>query len=161
MKKFVGILLLAALFCGLMAQAEDVLAPYALAAPAGVALEEAEGGCTYVSGSTRVVAITVPRVPDGDPAAALPRLMSQFDKEAVFGEDLALREGFHGMRAVNADGFAPGVDKVTLMILHEGDLLILCGYDMAGDGEARDALLDALLQAVTLDGQEVSLAPAK
>ena len=112
MKKLI-ILLLAALMTAFSACAEapaSPFAPYTLTAPADVTLTDNEGSCTFVRGATRVVTLVISRVPDEDPAAALPVLMQQFDAYAILGEDLLLREGFHGLTAVTTDKFGTGVD---------------------------------------------------
>lgn len=140
--------------------AEDVnpFAPYALTAPEGVELVEAEGTYTFVSGSTRVVAMVIARVPDEKPSEAVIRMMAQFEPDAVIGEDLPTVEGFVGLHALNTDKFGSGVDCLTVMVLSSaGDLLILSGYDLEGDEEAVQALLDGLLAALTVDGVNIVL----
>lgn len=152
MKKLLCILLM--LFT-LPALAEEAT-PFVLTAPEGVTVEADEDSATYVSGVTRVVAITISRVPDEAPAEAVIRLMGQFDPQAVIGEDFPLAEGFYGMQAVTADKFGPGVDALTAMVLSaSGDLLILSAYDMQGDESAAQTLLDALLLTLAFDGENV------
>ena len=105
---------------------------------------------------TRVVVMMIPRVPDADPAEAIIRMMTQFEPQAVIGEDIPLTDGFIGLTALNTDKFGEGVDQTTVMILcAHGDLLILSGYDLTGDGEAVGALLDALLTGLTADGVNI------
>ncbi len=162
MKRIVLFALLTALFwcASLPAGAEEsALSPYDLARPDGVTVTVNEGSLTYVLGQTRAVAQVISRVPDEDPADALPRLMAQFDPDAVFGPDLTLAEGFFGMTAVTAGKYGEGVDLHTAMVLREGELLILSAYDMSGDPDAAAALLDLLLQAVSLDGTPILLPP--
>ncbi len=144
MRKIICILLM--LLLALPAFAEEAFAPYALTAPEGVSLENNEGTHAFVHGMTRVVAMVIPRVPDEKPAEAIIRMMTQFEPGAIIGEDLPLIEGYWGLTARNADRFGEGVDQITVMILSaEGDLLILSGYDLSGDGEKVQALLDALI----------------
>ncbi len=160
MKRTLLFALLTALMCCLPACAEEVsLAPYALTLPAEVAVQPNEGSITYVVGDTRVVAMVISRVPDETPGAALPRLMEQFDEQAIFGADLVLQEGFVGMMATTPDKYGEGIDLRTVMVLHEGELLILSGYDMTGDTQKTDALLETLLTALTLDGMPVMPSP--
>ncbi len=155
MKKWLCILLMLLLCVPALAE-DSPFAPYVLTAPEGAALEEHEGAYAFVSGVTRVVAMVIPRVPDEDPAGAVARMMAQFDPDAVLEEDLPLAEGYTGITAVRADSFGPGVDQVTVMILSDaGDLLILSGYDLTGDEEKVQALLDALLASMTVGNSPV------
>lgn len=161
MKKLICILL--AICClGSLALAEEAnpFAPYTLTVPEGAALEENEGTHTVVSGVTRVVAMVIPRVPDENPSEAVIRMMGQFDPQAVIGKDLALAEGFTGLTAVAEDAFGKGVHRMNVMILcAHGDLLILSGYDLSGDTQAVQTLLDALL--TTLTAGDAKLLPEK
>lgn len=159
MKKILCILLAILMFT-LPATAEEAnpLAPFALTSPEGVTIEAGEGSHTFVSGVTRVVAIVIDRVPDAEPAEAVIRMMTQFDPDAVIGEDLPMAEGFVGLSAAAQDKFGKGVDQITVMVLsREGDLLILSGYDLTGDEAAVQALLDALLKTLAVDGVNIVL----
>ena len=159
MKKLLCILLMLLMTLPALAQESDPFAPYALPLPEGAALEEHEGTYTVVSGMTRVVTMCISRVPDADPAEAVIRMMTQFEPSAVIGEDIPMAEGYVGLSAVNTDKFGKGVDQLTVMVLSStGDLLILSGYDMQGDESAVQALLDALLNSLTVDGTKIVLA---
>lgn len=162
MKKMILCLLAALLLLGnAFADPEDSLfAPYTMTAPRGVTFEEGEISATYVYGNTRVVVMVISRVPDEDAAAALPLLMQQFDPEAVFGDDLPLRSGLVGMKAVNAGKFGEGVDQVTAMVLCDGELLILSGYNTDGDEGRVHELIDALLLGTSYSGEPVLNAEA-
>ena len=160
MKKLLCILLMLLMTFPALAQESDPFAPYALTLPEGAALEEHEGTYTVVSGMTRVVVMMIPRVPDADPAEAIIRMMTQFEPQTVIGEDILLADGFTGLTALNTDKFGEGVDQTTVMILcAHGDLLILSGYDLSGDTQAVQTLLDALL--TTLTAGDAKLLPEK
>ncbi len=161
MKKMCLLILLAALsLAALPAHAQDVsLPPYTICLPEGATLVENEGSVTCVSGNTRVVMLVISRVPDEYPAAALPRLMEQFDPLAVFGADIPLRDGFTGLLATTANKYGEGINLTTAMVLHDGELLILSGYDMTGDDPAAAGLLTRLLEAITVDGAPILLLP--
>lgn len=145
--------------------AENVLAPFVLQAPEGVMLEENAGGtsCTYIhpNGTTRVVAMVLGRVPDeqGDHAAELRRLMAQFAPGAPEGAPLTLTAGFHGLKTVVPEALSGAgglrIDQVNVMVLWQttlqGELLILSGYDMLGDTQAAEMLIDALLTSTTVN----------
>lgn len=158
MKKLICILL--AIFCftlPVLAE-ENPFAPYTLSIPEGVALEESEGTYTIVRDATRVVVIPISRVPDENPAEAIVRLMAQFEPQAVIGGDLPTAAGFTGLTALNADKFGEGVDQTTIMVLSdEGELLILAGYDLTGDAESLQTLLEEILAGLTAEGAPVIL----
>lgn len=153
MKRILCILLM--LIWALPAFAEEApFAPYILTAPEGVTLEERENVHTFVHGLTRVVTMVIPRVPDEKPAEAVIRMMTQFEPGAIIGEDLPLSEGYYGLTARNQDKFGEGIDQMTVMILSaEGDLLILSGYGLDGDEEKVQALLDALIAGIEVEGK--------
>ena len=154
MKKLIWMLLLALTLTAFAAEPADPFAPYALTIPEGASLTENEGTHTFVDGHTRVVAMVIARVPDADPAGALLRMMAQFEPAAIIGDDLPVNPGFHGLTARTPDKFGPGVDQLTVMLLCDtGDLLILSAYDMDGDAARAQALLDALLAGITVNGQ--------
>ncbi len=158
MKKLLCILLMLMFILPAYAEEVNPFAPYALTLPEGAELVENEGSWTIVDGVTRVVVMVIDRVPDDDPAEAVIRMMTQFEPEAVIGEDVPMAEGFTGLTALNTDKFGDGVDQITVMVLsHEGDLLILSGYDLDGDEEKVQALLDAILNAITVDGNTIVL----
>lgn len=157
MKRYLCILL-ACLTLALPAFAEDAnpFAPYVLTAPEGAELTDGESSLVFVAGNTRVVAQVISRVPDADPAEAILRMMTQFEPFAIIGEDIAAAEGFVAVSAYNEGKFGDGVDLITVMVLSDGgDLLILSAYDMQGDEANAQALLDALLASLTVDGMYV------
>lgn len=163
MKKFICILLmllfaLPALAEGAPLAEDNPFAPYTIAVPEGAELTQSEGTYTFVQGMSRVVAILIDRVPDADPAAAVIRMMAQFDPDAVIGEDLPLAEGFVGLEALAEDKLGEGVDQQTVMILsQEGEVLILSGYSLEGDEEAAQSLLEQVLCGITVNGKPVYL----
>lgn len=169
MKKFICILLMFLFTLPVLAEgtplaegaplAEDnPFAPYTIAVPEGAELTGSEGTYTFVQDMSRVVAILIERVPDEDPAAAVIRMMAQFDPEAVIGKDLPMAEGFVGLEALAEDKLGAGVDQRTVMILsQEGELLILSGYSLEGDEEAAQSLLEQVLRGITVNGQSIYL----
>ena len=168
-KKLIALLLLMMCLPSLAETAESPLVPFAITAPEGVAILDGAGDAslTYVhgNGTTRVVAMVISRVPDleGDHAAELRRLMAQFAPAAQPGTPLTMTAGLHGLKAVTPDALegqgGTKVDQVTVMVLWQtalrGELLILSGYDMAGDTAAVEALIDALLASATVNDAPV------
>ena len=150
MKKLLCILLMLIFALPALAQ-ENPFAPYQLSVPQGAALEEGESYHTVVEGMTRVVVMRIDRVPDADPADAILRLMSHFDANAVIGESIPMTEGYTAAQALTADKYGAGIDALTVMILSpEGNLMILSGYDMEGDGDALQTLMNTLLSSLTV-----------
>lgn len=183
MKRLTALLLmlLLALPCAALGEAdtaETILAPYAIPAPEGVTAEVGVSGSsvTYVheNGTSRVVALTLHRVPDenGDHAAELEKLMYQYAPKAEELTPLSLADGFYGLAAfvpdiLNGMGGLQ-IPQVTVMVLWqsetEGELLILSGYDMlgiAGDPEAPWAMVAQLLEGTQLNGKPVMLPGAE
>lgn len=181
MKKLL-ILLMSILLC-LPAMAETPAAveapstvsldPFILTLPQGVTLSATPGDASVTligaNGTTRVIALAISRVPDeaGDHAAGLQQLMLQFTPGATGLTPLTLAPGFHGLATVTPgalDGMnGQKVDQATVMILWQtdmrGELLILSGYDMAGDTASVQALIGLLLETATVEGAPVT-APA-
>lgn len=173
-KKLLALLMAALMLCApaLAESGAEMLAPFALATPPGVTVQVNDASLIYVAenGSTRVVAMVIDRVPDpeGDHAAALMTLMAQFAPDAEVGEALLLTPGFYGLSAVTPAALegASGemVEQLTVMVLRqtalEGQLLILSGYDLSGDAAAVQALIDLLLNAVTVNDAPILPLPA-
>lgn len=157
MKKLICILLAICCLCSVsLAEEINPFAPFVLTLPDGAALEEREGTYTIVHDMTRVVVIVIDRVPDADPPAAIIRLMTQFEPLAIIGEDLVLAEGFTGLTSLKEDPAGKAADQVNIMVLSDkGDLLILSGYDMNGDRDQLQQLLDAILKDATVDGASI------
>lgn len=107
-------------------------------------------------GDSRVVAMVISRVPDEDPAAALPILMQDFDPKTSETMDFDAQPGFCILGGVVNDAFGDGEDKITLMVLADsGELLILSGYNLARDHHALYLFLTELLENASMDGAAV------
>lgn len=154
-------LCLALVMFALPAPAESPFSPYALTTPAETQLTQKDGTFTFVRGDTRVVAMTIERVPDAAPADAVIRMMNQFDPQSVIGADIPLTEGFVGLTAVNQDVTGEGFTKTSVMVLsRDGSLLILCGYSLKKDEAQVTRLLNDLLAGLTVDGVHIVAGPA-
>lgn len=135
---------------------ESALAPFNVILPDDTHVEMAEGRITLVQGDSRVVAMVISRVPDEDPAAALPVLMQDFDPKTSETMDFDAQPGFCILGSVVNDAFGDGEDKITLMVLADsGELLILSGYNLARDHHALYLFLMELLENVSMDGNAV------
>lgn len=135
---------------------ESALAPFNVVLPDDTHVEMAEGRITLVQGDSRVVAMVISRVPDEDPAAALPVLMQDFDPKTSETMDFDAQPGFCILGSVVNDAFGDGEDKITLMVLADsGELLILSGYNLARDHHALYLFLMELLENVSMDGAAV------
>lgn len=135
---------------------ESALAPFNVVLPDDTHVEMADGRITLVRGDSRVVAMVISRVPDEDPAAALPVLMQDFDPKTSETMDFDAQPGFCILGGVVNDAFDDGEDKITLMVLADsGELLILSGYNLAQDHHALYLFLMELLENVSMDGNAV------
>ena len=135
---------------------ESALAPFNVILPDDTHVEMTEGRITLVQGDSRVVAMVISRVPDEDPAAALPVLMQDFDPKTSETMDFDAQPGFCILGGVVNDAFGDGEDKITLMVLADsGELLILSGYNLAQDHHALYLFLMELLENVSMDGAAV------
>ena len=135
---------------------ENALAPFNVIVPADAHVELTEGRITLVQGDSRVVAMVIVRVPDDDPAAALPILMQDFDPKTSETMTFDAQPGFWILGGVVNDAFGDGEDKITLMVLAEsGELLILSGYNLAQDHHALYLFLTELLENASMDGNAV------
>lgn len=135
---------------------ESALAPFNVVLPDDTHVEMAEGRITLVQGDSRVVAMVISRVPDEDPAAALPVLMQDFDPKTSETMDFDAQPGFCILGGVVNDAFGDGEDKITLMVLADsGELLILSGYNLAQDHHALYLFLTELLENASMDGAAV------
>ena len=135
---------------------ESALAPFNVILPDDTHVEMTEGRITLVQGDSRVVAMVISRVPDEDPAAALPVLMQDFDPKTSETMDFDAQPGFCILGGVVNDAFGDGEDKITLMVLADsGELLILSGYNLARDHHALYLFLMELLENVSMDGAAV------
>lgn len=135
---------------------ESALAPFNVVLPDDTHVEMTEGRITLVQGDSRVVAMVISRVPDEDPAAALPILMQDFDPKTSETMDFDAQPGFCILGGVVNDAFGDGEDKITLMVLADsGELLILSGYNLAQDHHALYLFLMELLENVSMDGAAV------
>ena len=140
----------------LTAVPESALAPFNVVLPDDTHVEMAEGRITLVQGDSRVVAMVISRVPDEDPAAALPVLMQDFDPKTSETMDFDAQPGFCILGGVVNDAFGDGEDKITLMVLADsGELLILSGYNLAQEHHALYLFLMELLENVSMDGAAV------
>ena len=149
MKKIICILLVLLFLLPAFAE-ENPFAPYEIAVPQGAIMEANEGSHAIVLGKTRVVLMLIPRVPDDDPESALLRMVFQFDPDAVLEEDIPLIEGYVGVHALSEGKLGKEIDTLNAMILSEnGDLLILSAYNLDGNEEQAQALLDAVLTQLT------------
>ncbi len=166
MKKLIMMLLALMLCMPVWAETADVaLDPFAVAVPEGTTIEEGTGGASQVfvheNGTTRAVAMVISRVPDleSDHDAELRRLMVQFAPQSRSAASVELLAGFHGLKAVTPGAMeglnGQRVDQVTFMVLWQtalrGELLIISGYDMAGDTKLVEDYILQLLTGTTVN----------
>ena len=175
MKKLIALLLALMMILPVYAEeAEGLLAPFVITTPAGTTTINGAGGASvtflHPNGTTRVVAMVLRRVPDpeADHGAVLQALLAQLEPQAQPGTSIQnMTAGFHGLKAA-APGVREGlnemrVDQVTALVMWqtalEAELLILAGYDMAGDTAAVEAFIDTLLAGAAVRGAPVMALP--
>ncbi len=136
-----------------LAEEPQLLLPYVVEPGEEMTVEIGDASVTYAQGNTRIVAQYFSRVPDEDSVLALQRLMREFDSEAQELVPLAMAEGFAGLQGVSVGQLDENVRRMTVMVLREGQLLILSGYDLDDDVSRLSGMMRMLLERTTLNGE--------
>ena len=155
------ILLLALALALLMttALAEEAV-PYSfgsfeLTVPADAAVEENEATITVVRGQTRIVVQVIPQELAEDGQAQVRELLIVYSDKITDVTDVPLIGGVYGAMGLVADQFDEGIHQVPVLVLTDGELLILSGYDLEGNTLAVHTLLTELLCGTTLAGEPI------
>ena len=128
---------------------------FELTVPEDVAVEEYDLSMTVVREHTRVVVQLIPQELTGDGQEQVRGLMPVYNEGISDVTDVETIEGLYGAMGLINDRFGEGVHEVPVLLLTDGKLLILSGYDLDGDTQAVRALLNELLSGLTLDGEPV------
>ena len=151
-------LALAMLTVTALAEGHAALYPFGcftLTVPEDVTVEEYDTTITVVRGQTRVVVQVIPQELLEDGRAQIRGLMTVYSVDISDVIDVTLVSGVYGAMGLIEDHFGEGIHEVPLLILSDGELLILSGYDFDGDTLAVHTLLTELLSGLTLDGKPV------
>ena len=156
------ILLLAVALVMLMTSAAcaEKSAPYVygsfeITLPEDVTLEEYDANITAVRGMTRVVVQVIPQELAEDGQAQVRELLTIYNENTADIVDVPLVSGVYGAMGLLEDHFGEGVHQIPVLILKDGELLILSGYSDDGDTLAVHTLLTELLSGVTLAGEPI------
>lgn len=128
---------------------------FALTLPEDVSVEEYDLSMTVVRDHTRVVVQVISQELTGNGQEQVRGLMPVYNEGVSDVTDMALIDGVYGAMGLIVDRFGGGVHEVPVLLLTDGKLLILSGYDLDGDTQAVRALLTELLSGLTLNGKPV------
>ena len=126
-----------------------------LTVPEDVTVEERDASMTVVRDQTRVVVQIIPQELAEDGQEQVRGLMPVYSEKISDVTDVAVISGVYGAMGLIEDHFGEGVHEVPLLLLTDGRLLILSGYNFDGDTLAVHTLLTELLSGLTLDGVPV------
>ena len=128
---------------------------FELTVPEDVAVEEYDVSMTVVRDHTRIVVQVIPQELSEDGQEQVRGLMPIYSEDMSDVTDMAVIEGVYGAMGLIEDRFGEGVDEVPVLLLTDGRLLILSGYNFDGDTQAVRTLLTELLSGLTLNGEPV------
>lgn len=128
---------------------------FELTVPEDVDVEEYDVSMTVVRDHTRVVVQIIPQELSEDGQEQVRGLMPVYSESISDVTDVALIEGLYGAMGLIEDHFSEGIHEVPVLLLTDGRLLILSGYNFDGDTLAVHTLLTELLSGLTLDGKPV------
>ena len=155
MKRIVLLALAFALFVSSALADAYVFGSFELTAPEGVQVEEYENTRTVVLDQTRVVVQVIPQELAEDGQAQVRDLLTVYNEAMTDVTDVPLISGLYGAMGLIEDHFGEGVHEIPVLILGDGELLILSGYNNDGDTLAVHTLLTELLSGVTLAGEPI------
>lgn len=142
------------------AHAPYLFGSFELTIPGDATLETTEGIHTVVRGQTRVVVQVIPQDLTEDGQAQVRDLLPVYHEDTTEITDVPLISEAYGAMGLIEDHFAEGIHQIPLLVLTDGELLILSGYDLDGDTLAVHELLTELLAGVTLAGDPILPAEA-
>ena len=156
-RMLLSVLVLALLMTTALAEANG---PYGfgcfeLAVPEDVTVEEHDTSRTVVREQTRVVVQVIPQELGEDGQAQVRELLKVYHAAVTDIADVSLVEGLYGAMGLIEDRFGEDVHEIPVLILKDGELLILSGYNDDGDTLAVHTLLTELLSGVTLAGEPI------
>ena len=163
MKRLLPLALALAMLCSLALAEESVsyaFGSFELTVPSDVTVEEYESTRTVVRGMTRVVVQVIPQELAEDGQAQVRDLMTVYHEAMTDITDVPLVAELYGAMGLIEDRFGEDVHEIPVLILREGELLILSGYNDDGDTLAVHTLLTELLSGVTLAGEPILPAAA-
>ena len=128
---------------------------FELTVPEDVTVEEYDSTRTVVRDQTRVVVKVIPQELAEDGEKQVRELLTIYNEKTSDITAVPLISDLYGAMGLIENHFTEGVHEVTVLILSDGELLILAGYNHDGDTLAVHELLTELLSGVTLAGEPV------
>lgn len=140
-----------------------VFGGFEIAVPEDVTVEEHDNARTMVRGQTRVVVKVIPQELAEDGQAQVRELLTTYKEQTTDITDVPLMADVFGAMGLIDDPFGTGIHEIPMLILADGELLILAGYNHDNDTLAVHELLTELLAGATLAGESLlpTAAPAK
>ena len=132
-----------------------VFGSFELAAPQDVQVEEYENTRTVVRDQTRIVVQVIPQELGEDGQTQVRDLMTVYNEAMTDITDVPLISELFGAMGLIENRFGEGVHEIPVLILKDGELLILSGYNDGGDTLAVHTLLTELLSGITLAGEPI------
>lgn len=129
--------------------------------PEDVTVEEHDASRTVVRDQTRIVIKVIPQELAEDGQAQVRELLDIYHERTTNITDVPLMSDIYGAMGLVANRFNEGIHEVPLLVLSDGELLILSGYDLDGDTRAVHELLTELLADATLAGEPLLPAAAQ
>lgn len=124
--------------------------------PVDVTIEENDTTITVVYEQTRVVVQVIPQeLEEENGQAQVRELLTIYNEKISDVTDVPLISGVYGAMGLVADQFDEGIHQVPVLVLADGELLILAGYNLDGDTLAVHALLTQLLSGVAIAGEPI------
>lgn len=150
-------LTLALLASSALAEASDpyVFGGFELTVPEDVTVEEYENTRTVVRDQTRVVVKAIPQELAEDGDKQVRDLLAIYNEHVTNITAVPLISDLYGAMGLIEDHFDKGIHEVPVLVLSDGELLILAGYNREGDTLAVHELLTELLAGVTLAGEAI------
>ena len=135
--------------------ASYVFGGFELTAPEDVTVEEYESSRTVVREQTRVVVKAIPQELAEDGEKQVRELLTIYNEKTSDVTAVPLTSGLYGAMGLVENQFDEGIHEVIVLVLSDGELLILAGYNHDGDTLAVHELLAELLSDVTLAGESI------
>lgn len=137
-----------------------VFGSFELTVPGDVTVEAYENTRTVVRDQTRVVVQVIPQELAEDGQAQVRELLTVYSERITDITDVPVISELFSAMGLIEDRFGEGVHEIPVLILRDGELLILSGYNNDGDTLAVHTLLTELLTGVTLAGEAILPAAA-
>ena len=155
MKRIVLCFLALMLFASSALAEPYIFGSFELAVPEDVQVEEYENTRTVGLDQTRIVVQVIPQELAEDGQAQVRDLLTVYNEAVTDITDVPLISELYGAMGLIEDHFGEGVHEIPVLILSDGELLILSGYNNDGDTLAVHTLLTELLSGVTLAGEPI------